>query len=126
MPKREFGELENSILQVMQSGQKMTVKEVQQALGDKDKYTTVMTVMSRLSDKKMLERERVGNRYEYWLSDHQVRPESLIKKFRSKLFGLTTANVVTHLINEAEDLTLDDLEDVEKMIAEAKKRRKHE
>jgi len=126
MPKREFGELENSILQVMQSGQKMTVKEVQQALGDKDKYTTVMTVMSRLSDKKMLERERVGNRYEYWLSTHQEKPESLIKKFRSKLFGLTTANVVTHLINEAEDLTLDDLEDVEKMIAEAKKRRKHE
>jgi len=110
----------------MQSGQKMTVKEVQQALGDKDKYTTVMTVMSRLSDKKMLERERVGNRYEYWLSTHQEKPESLIKKFRSKLFGLTTANVVTHLINEAEDLTLDDLEDVEKMIAEAKKRRKHE
>lgn len=126
MPKREFGELENSILQVMQSGQKMTVKEVQQALGDKDKYTTVMTVMSRLSDKKMLERERVGNRYEYWLSTHQEKPKSLIKKFRSKLFGLTTANVVTHLINEAEDLTLDDLEDVEKMIAEAKKRRKHE
>lgn len=126
MPKREFGDLENCILQILQNGQKMTVKEVQQALGEQDKYTTVMTVMSRLYDKKILERERVGNRYEYWISSKQLRPESLIQKFKSKLFGIKTANVVTYLINEANDLTMDDLEEVEKMINEAKKRKKHE
>ena len=126
MPKREFGDLENCIIQVLQNGHKMTVKEVQQALGDKDKYTTVMTVMSRLYEKKILEREKAGNRYDYWISEMQSKPESLIKKFKSKLFGVKTANVVTYLINEANDLSLDDLEKVEKMIAAAKKRKQSE
>lgn len=126
MSKRAFGDLENSILQVMQHGNKMSVKDVQQALGGDDKYTTIMTVMSRMAEKKVLERERVGNRYEYWFPKDQTKPESLIEKFRSKLFGLKTANVVSYLINEANDMSLDDLEEVEKMISEAKKRKKNE
>ena len=126
MSKRAFGDLENSFLQVMQHGRKMTVKEVQQALGREDKYTTIMTVMSRMFEKKVLKRERAGNRYEYWFTSEGLKPESLIKKFRSKLFGLKTASVVSYLINESSDMTLDDLEEVEKMISEAKKRKQNE
>ena len=51
MTKRAFGELELAILQILKAGGRMSVKEVHQALGGHDKYTTIMTVMSRLAEK---------------------------------------------------------------------------
>ncbi|MCC5832348.1 MAG: BlaI/MecI/CopY family transcriptional regulator [Chlamydiales bacterium] len=121
MKKRGFGDLEHSILNTLRSkGKRMSVREMQQALGDKDKYTTVMTVMGRLVKKKLLTRDRVGNRYEYWLVKSDEN--SLFERFKSRLFGLKTVDMVSYLIDEAEDLSSEDLEKVEKMIQNAKKR----
>ncbi len=122
MTKRAFGDLEHSILNVLRSGKRATVKRVQETLGNKDKYTTIMTVMSRLVDKKLLGRERVGLRYEYWLLKDHENPQPLLERLRSRLFGMKTADVVSYLINEADDLSHEDLEKVEKMIATAKKK----
>lgn len=122
MTKRAFGDLENSILNVLKSGKRATVKRVQEALGNKDKYTTIMTVMSRLVEKNLLGRERVGSRYEYWLLKDQKNPQSLLERLRTRLFGMKTADVVSYLINEADDLSPEDLHEVEKMIAVAKKK----
>ncbi|NGX61111.1 MAG: hypothetical protein K940chlam9_00592 [Chlamydiae bacterium] len=126
MTKRRFGDLEQSILHVMRSKERWNVREVQEALGGEDKYTTIMTVMGRLAEKKLLKRERVGLRYEYWLAQDQESSRSLLKRAFSRLFGMKTADVVTYLIEQADDLSLEDLEEVEKLIAKAKKRRSHE
>ncbi len=67
MTKRAFGELESQILYILKSGERQTVKDVHKALGGDDNYNTVMTVMSRLAEKKQLARERIGLQYEYWL-----------------------------------------------------------
>jgi predicted transcriptional regulator len=63
---RARGQLEAAVLTVLhRSPTPLTPAEVQQALGDDLAYTTVMTILSRLHDKGVLERERRGRAYAY-------------------------------------------------------------
>lgn len=118
MTKRAFGELESQILYLLRSGERKTVKEIHQALGGKDNYNTVMTVMTRLAEKKQLGRERVGLQYEYWLI--ATNSFSFLKTLRQKFFGVKTSALVNHIIESADDLSDEDLVEMEKMIRKAK------
>ena len=118
MVKRAFGELESQILYLLKSGERKTVKEIHQALGGEDNYNTIMTVMSRLAEKKQLGRERVGLQYEYWMLANQSF--SFLKTLKQKFFGVKTSVLVSHLIESAEDLSEDDLLEMEKMVQKAR------
>lgn len=115
MTKRAFGELEAQILYILKSGERQTVKDVHKALGGKDNYNTVMTVMSRLAEKKQLGRERMGLQYEYWISNPR-ESFSFLEKIKQKFSGLKTSVLVSHLIESAEDLSDQDLVEMEKML----------
>lgn len=118
MAKRAFGELESEILYILKSGDRKTVKDVHQALGGKDNYNTVMTVMSRLAEKKQLGREKMGLHYEYWITKG---PDfSFFKNLKQKFFGVKTSVVINHLIESADDLSGEDLAEMEKLIEKAK------
>ena len=52
--KRIFGELELAILQIFREKDRFTVREVLESLKGDDKYTSIMTVMNRLVEKKLL------------------------------------------------------------------------
>lgn len=115
MTRRTFGLLEAEILYILKSGERQTVKDVHKALGGKDNYNTVMTVMSRLAEKKQLMRERTGLQYEYWI----LKPSeslSFLDKIKQKFSGMKTTALVSHLIDSADDLTDDDLLEMEKML----------
>jgi len=123
MTKRAFGELESQILFIFKSGERQTVKEVHKALGGKDNYNTIMTVMSRLATKKQLARERVGLQYEYWLT----KPSnflSFIDKIKQKFSGVKTTLLVSHLIESADDLSDDDLLEMEKILQKIRNSKK--
>jgi predicted transcriptional regulator len=120
MTKRAFGELELQIVNLLRSGKRLTVKEVQALLGGDDKYTTIMTVMNRLAEKKQLARERKGLQYEYWL--HQA--PSFMQQIKKKILGLKTSEVVSYLIESGDDITDQDLLEIEKLIHNAKEKRK--
>lgn len=123
MAKRAFGELESQILYILKSGERQTVKDVHKALGGQDNYNTVMTVMSRLADKKQLARERIGLQYEYWL----LKPSdffSFLNKIKQKFSGMKTTTLVSHLIESAEDLSDDDLLEMEKLLQKTRDSRK--
>ncbi len=121
MSKRNFGELELEVLQTFKAGCRMTVKDVYECLGkDANKYNTIMTVMSRLSQKKILERERVGLHYEYWLSDPTSKVPSFFEQLKKKFFGVKTSLMVSYLIESADDLSADDLIEMEKVIKKLK------
>ncbi len=124
MSKRVFGELELAILKVLSSGKRMTVKEVHQLLGGHDKYTTIMTVMSRLAEKKQLAREKMGLQYEYWIIPSNAKIPSFIEQFKQKIFGIKTVAMVSHLIESADDISDHDLQEIEKLIEQAKEKRK--
>lgn len=115
MTKRAFGELETEILYILKSGERKTVKDIHKALGGNDNYNTVMTVMSRLAEKKQLARERIGLQYEYWILEPS-RSFSFLDKLKQKFSGVKTTALVSHLIESAEDLSDEDLAEMEQII----------
>ncbi|PJD97478.1 MAG: hypothetical protein CK425_02295 [Parachlamydia sp.] len=123
MTKRAFGELESQILYILKSGERQTVKDVHKTLGGNDNYNTVMTVMSRLVEKKLLARERIGLQYEYWL----LKPSesfSFLDKIKQKFSGVKTTALVSHLIESADNLSDEDLEEMEKILQKIRDSRK--
>lgn len=123
MTKRAFGELESQILYILRLREKWTIKEVHQSLGGKDNYNTIMTVMSRLAEKGMLLRERVGHHYEYWLSK-PTESFSFLDKVKQKFAGIKTTALVSHLIETANDISDEDLAEMEKVLQKIRDARK--
>lgn len=118
MEKRAFGELELAVLQVMKSGGKMTVKEVNHRLGSKDKYNTIMTVMARLAAKKVLLRERIGLQYQYWLK------ETIPNFLKKRVLGIEPAQLMCYLCESVDLISDDELLQMEKILEKAKLERK--
>jgi predicted transcriptional regulator len=117
--KRVFGELELAIVKIFQTHSKLTVREVLGLLRAEDKYTTIMTVMNRMVEKKILMRQRIGLQYEYWL----VKETSLLDQLKNKFFGGNSASILTYLLEECEELSPEELEAMEQRIKELKMRR---
>lgn len=64
--RRAAGELEAEVLAVLQAaGTALRPGEVQERLGGGLAYTTVVTILSRLHDKGVLERHKKGRAYLY-------------------------------------------------------------
>lgn len=120
MTKRAFGELELAILQILKSGERMSVKDVHRILGEENKYNTVMTVMTRLFEKDQLARERVGLHYEYWLLS-KPPTFSFFTEFKKKFFGIKATEMVRFLIDPEEDISANELKEIEEMVAKARR-----
>jgi predicted transcriptional regulator len=78
---REFGELENAIMQVMWSSDKpLVVREVRERMryGRPVAYTTVMTVMNILFRKGVLRREKYGRAWRYWPAESREEHDARI------------------------------------------------
>lgn len=123
--KRAFGELELAILTIIKDRNKVTVKEVHEALGPHNKYTTIMTVMNRLVEKKQLARQRHGLQYEYWLTSDQKSPSTTLERLKQRIFGGRSFSMISYLIESGNDLTPQELAEMEKIIEEAKKTRRN-
>lgn len=64
--RRAFGELEGAVLAALWAADTPLVPaDVQAAVGGDLAYTTVMTILVRLHDKGLIEREKVGRAYAY-------------------------------------------------------------
>lgn len=123
MAKRSFGELELSILHILKPGKRMTVKEVHQILGAENKYNTIMTVMLRLSEKKVLGRERVGLQYEYWLVDANKSVSQIVNQFKQKMLGIKPSEMISYLVESASEISDAEFSEMEKMLEKAKRER---
>jgi predicted transcriptional regulator len=66
MERRAFGELEGQVLAALWAADRPLVPaEVLGAVGGDLAYTTVMTILVRLHDKCLIERDKVGRAYAY-------------------------------------------------------------
>lgn len=123
MAKRSFGELENTILRIIKSHGRMTVSQVHKIVGQQNSYNTIMTVMLRLSNKKILAREKVGSSYEYWLLTSSEKIPSFIEQLKQKVFGIKTSELVSYLLDAADEISDEELAEMEKLVAKAQKKR---
>lgn len=65
--RRAMGELESDVLSLLWAADTpLTPGEVLERLGDGLAYTTAMTILTRLWQKGLVEREQRGRAYAYW------------------------------------------------------------
>jgi predicted transcriptional regulator len=124
--KFAFGELELSILKTVQKIGRTTVREVYEAFGSRGSYTTIMTVMSRLADKGELKREKAGKHYIYWSAEKDKTPShSFLKRIKDKIFGGKPVALVSYLLETDQELSEEDLNEIERLIKKRRAEKKH-
>lgn len=123
MTKRSFGELENTILRIIKSQGRMTVSQVHKKLKEQNNYNTIMTVMLRLCNKKILAREKIGSHYEYWLLTSPEKIPTFFDQLKQKIFGFKTTELMSYLLEVTEDISDEEFSEMEKLVAKAKKKR---
>lgn len=83
---RVFGELEARIMEAIWELGEPTVQDVCDRLGENYHYKTVMTVMNRLVDKRVLTRHRLSRAYRY--APRESREDFLRRVSRNVVEGL--------------------------------------
>jgi predicted transcriptional regulator len=102
-----LGPLEMQVLGLLRVGEGQGVSEVHEALsedGHELAYTTVMTILSRLHEKGLLTRTKVGRRFVYQPNAKVSEAKaSILQRIHGKLFRGTRLAPIAALI-DAEDL----------------------
>ncbi|MCH7823940.1 MAG: BlaI/MecI/CopY family transcriptional regulator [Acidobacteria bacterium] len=102
-----------------------TVQEVKNSLepGRSPAYTTVMTVMSRLAEKGILERHKEGRAYVYSPATAQEKlAGSMLRALIGRLYGGSSAHAIAHLIESDEGVDDAELARLEKLIRQKRRR----
>ena len=121
--KRQFGELESFILQEIQKKKKATVKDIHDLLKDSVAYTTIMTVMNRLFEKKILKREKQGRSFIYWFYDPHYFSD-FISRIKKKIFSGNSIEMISYLLEENPKITKKELNKIDELIQKMKKEKK--
>lgn len=117
MRKLGFGELELSILQTVRKLERATVRDVYTSLGSEGSYTTVMTVMSRMTEKGELMREKEGKQYFYWVEfTNQTPSKNILQRIQDKIFGGKSTAIVSYLLGTDNNISDEELAEIEKLI----------
>ena len=121
MTRREFGELESAIIKLLDKYEQLNVEKTKQFLGGKDRYTTVLTVMKRLYEKKELKRVKVGRSFEYSLAKKSPNL-GILNRIKRSLFSNSSLEMISYLIEGEKKLNRSDLQELEKLIKKARKK----
>jgi len=122
--QRLSGELEWTVLELVKTKGEASVKDIFEALHQSVGYTTVMTVMARLSEKGDLQRRREGRLYLYSLPQKTKSSAlGLVERLKQRLFGGRSMAMIRYLIDSSEDLTAQDLEEMKSLLQNNKKKR---
>src|SRR5512139_1945552 len=125
MPKQKpkklsrLGELETDVMSVVWEKGKASVQDVKDALepGRSLAYTTVMTVMSRLAEKGMLERQKEGRAFYYTpAASHDKVAGSLLQTLIKRLYDGATGQAIAQLLETDENVDDAELERLEQLI----------
>jgi predicted transcriptional regulator len=122
-----LGELERAVMEAVwaaaaEGASPVSVREVHQALSRTRSiaYTTVMTVMGRLTDAGLLVRERSGRAHLYAAAGS--REELTAATMREQLSGMAGEDRKVAMLHFIEDATPDELADLRAALAEVERR----
>ena len=114
-----LGDLESDIMTVVWEKGEATVQDVQRALEPRRPlaYTTIMTVMSRLAHKGLLQRHKEGRAYVYAPAASQEKlAGSQLRSLVRRLYDGATGKAIAHLLETGEEISPEELERLEALI----------
>ena len=124
MAQPKLSKLELQIMEALWNRGSLSIREIQEAFPEKDRpaYTTVQTTVYRLEGKQAVRRQKkISNAHIFEaVISRDAAQRRLIDELLS-LFGGRTQPVMAHLV-ESGKLTLDDVQETEKLIRDLAKR----
>ena len=122
--RQVLGDLEADIMEIIWQMGKATVRQVHEQL-KKDRnpaYTTVMTVMSRLTDKEVLRKEKSGSAFIYYpVLSKQEFTKSTVKKVLNGLLTEFFSPTMNQFVDFLETEDPGKIEELSKLIEKMKK-----
>jgi predicted transcriptional regulator len=96
---------ELEILKILWESGPLTVRDVMEELQERDKdraYTSVMSLLNVMADKKLLSRTRQGRAFLYAAKlPREKTLSSMVGDLWQRAFDGSTSSLVTHLLNQA-------------------------
>ncbi len=118
--KKNLGERELDIMQVLWELETATVTDVQKALQEQNPkiaYTTIQTMLNRLEAKKIVARDTTDRIHRYRaLLKQPGATDSALKRLTQRFFGGSAEALVTRMVEK--DLTEEQIERVQSLINE--------
>lgn len=117
--RQVLGELEADIMEYIWEHGACTVKTVHNHLIKERElaYTTVMTVMSRLAEKDMLQREQIGNAYRYQATISSDKfAQKIVSEVLDSLLGSFGEQTLSHFASHIGRVDEERLSELEKAI----------
>ena len=118
----ELAPRERQVVECVYRLQEATAAQVQEGLGPDLSNSAVRAMLVRLESKGVLRHRVDGQRYLYsaLVPQQQVR-ESALKKLVGTFFNNSSASAATALLGMSDKLSSQELDDLEAMIAKARK-----
>jgi BlaI family penicillinase repressor len=126
MPLPKLTKLELQIMEALWSRGPLSIREIQEAFPEPDRpaYTTVQTTVYRLETKKALERvKKISNAHIFEAVVSRNAAQNRLIDDLLALFGGRTQPVMAHLI-ESGKLTLEDVQEAQKLLKKLSKKEK--
>ena len=115
----QLGELETVVMAVLWQSEQCDVNEVLERIewNKPLAYTTIMTVMNRLVDKRFLERTRSGRKYLYRaVAQREEVARTRFRKIVDGFYGGLTGLAVSELISSDDSMSEDELQALEDLV----------
>ena len=126
MKETRLSRQEFHVMEVLWGRQEASIREIQESFFDKKRpaYTTVQTVVSRLEVKGAVVRSRkLGNFYMFAAAISRDLAQSRLIDDMMVMLGGKSQPLMAHLVRSGK-LTLDDVQDAERMLKEMAKSKK--
>ena len=126
MEKTHLSNLELKVMEAIWRLEEASVNQIQEFLQKTDKVhgiTTISTILKRLQNKGAVDFRKAGRQYIYRsLLPEKGTKSSMANDLVNQLFGGRTSVLVDHLL-ESDSVDPDELEQLQAMINEARKKR---
>lgn len=113
-----FGDLEAKVMEILWSKGKNTVQTIRENLDKEYSFNTIMTVMNRLVDKGLLNKDTSLKPYEYSTS---VSKDSFYQQMTSKIFSNMGGEMSDYVLAHFADVLEVDAKDLKKLEEHLKK-----
>ena len=123
MQQGALGKLEREVMEEVWRRGRVSVREVQEAFGERAAYTTLMTTLDRLYRKKLLNRRKEGHAFLYTprLSREEFE-QTVAKEIIHGLLGADAEPLLIHFVEAVSERDRHLLDELDRIVQE--KRRK--